>query len=322
MPTVLITGDHAGLGLECAKRIASGSHLDLLLAGRDLERVEVAAREIRKSYGVKVGTLAVDLDSLDSVRSAAGQVLAMLEDGRIDMLLDVLCNAGTQFYGPVSYGADGYEQTFATNCLGHFLLVNLLLDRVADGGRVVFTASGTHDPDTLDGKMMGGVVEPDADALANDGKNGRKPLPGGKRDTTSKLCTILYAYELDRRLRKAGAPVASLAFDPSLIPETGLGRTAPKAVLSLSRTSLVKLLLKRLGVTMGSIPFSGGALARVAVDASFAGGSGKYFQSKNGTLVEARSSKVSYDEAAAAKLWQDSERLVRLQPSERPARLR
>ncbi len=322
MPTVLITGGHSGLGLACAKKIASGSRLDLLLAGRDLKRVDAAAQEIRQSYGVKVETLALDLDSLDSVRWAAGEVLAMLEDGRIDTLLDVLCNAGAQFSGAPSYSLDGYERTFATNCLGHFLLVNLLLDHVADGGRVVFTASGTHDPDTMDGRIMGGVAEPDADALANDGKDGRKPLPGGKRYATSKLCTMLYAYELDRRLRKSGVPVASIAFDPGLIPETGLGRTAPKAVSWLTRTSLVKLLLKRLGVTMGSLPFSGDALARVAVDPSFAGGSGKYFQSNDGALVEARSSKVSYDEAAAARLWQDSERLVRLQAGERPARLR
>ena len=82
----------------------------------------------------------------------------MLDNGEIDSLQAVICNAGLRLNGPVSYTVDGYEETFATNYLGHFLLVELLLDRVADHGRIVFTASGTHDPDTPDG-MMG--IAPD-----------------------------------------------------------------------------------------------------------------------------------------------------------------
>lgn len=143
-----------------------------------------------------------------------------------------------------------------------------------------------------------------------------------KRYTTSKLCTILYAYELDRKLRRAGVPIASIAFDPGFIPETGLVRTSPEFVQWLSRTALVKWLLKQLGVTMGSLNFSGDALAKVVADPMFANGSGKYLQSNNGTLIEARSSKVSYDEARAAKLWKDSEQLVHLQTHEQPMRLR
>lgn len=321
MPTILIIGGHTGLGLEVAKNLASTSQVDLLLAGRDLQRVEVAAKQLRTQYGVKISTLELNLGLLASVRTAAAECRAMLEDGRIDTLHDILCNAGAQFRGPISYSADGYEETFAVNFLGHFLLVNLLLDCVVDGGRIVFTASGTHDPDTMDGKMVGVAVEPDANVLANEGKHGRKPISGGKRYATSKLSVILYAYELDRRLRRAGVPVASIAFDPGLIPETGLGKTAPEFAQRLSRTSVVKGLLKRLGVTMGSLSFSGAALARVVADPAFADRSGRYFQSHNGTLIDARSSKVSYDEAKAAKLWKDAEQLVQLQASERPMRL-
>ena len=133
---------------------------------------------------------------------------------------------------------------------------------------------------------------------------------------------MLLAYELDRRLRRGHSSLASIAFDPGLIPETGLSRTSPGAVRWLVRTSPMKWVLKRLGVTMGSLSFSGPALARVAYDPSFADGSGKYFQSKNGSLIEARSSKTSYDEERAAKLWRDSEQLVHLQGKEEPALLR
>lgn len=175
MPTVLITGGHEGIGLAATKQLASGQHLNLLLTGRNLARVETAAQQIREQYGVIVSTIQLDLSSLASVREAAASCRAMLDSGQIDSLQAVLCNAGAQFQGPISYSPDGYEDTFATNCLGHFLLVNLLLDRVSENGRIVFTASGTHDPETMDGKMVGLAAEPDAQALAAEGKNGVKP---------------------------------------------------------------------------------------------------------------------------------------------------
>ena len=313
MPTVLMTGGHAGLGLGAAQTLAGRFGCNLILAGRNPERVEPAAQQLRKETGVKVEVLTMDLNSIASVRAAAAQCKAMLKDGELE---SIVCNAGAQFKGPVSYSADGYEETFAGNCLGHFLLANLLLDSVAKGGRIVWTASGTHDPASMDGKTVGAAVEPDANVLVQEGRNG-KAISGGRRYATSKLCTILYAYELDRRLRRAGTPVGSIAYDPGFIPETGMGRLAP----SVFRTSAAKFLLRKIGVTMGQMPFSGEALGMLAADAAFADASGKYFHSKDGVLSEARSSAVSYDEGKAAKLWSDSEELVHLGASERPRRL-
>jgi NAD(P)-dependent dehydrogenase (short-subunit alcohol dehydrogenase family) len=321
MASVLITGGHAGLGWAAASTLASNKHADLVLAGRDLDRVRAAAQQLGDKFGITATPLLLDLASLNSVRSAAAQVRGMIANRIVEPFQALVCNAGAQFRGAISYSADGYEETFAINHLGHFLLVELLLDCVADGGRVVFTASGTHDPETMDGRVVGAAVEPDAVALANQGKNGNKAVSGGKRYATSKLCTILFSYELDRRLKRADQPLCSIAFDPGLIPETGLGRTAPAFVQWLSRTALMKWLLKTIGVTMGSLPFSGAALASIAIDEKFATASGSYIQSKNGTLIEARSSKTSYDEKKAAKLWEDSERLVHLNTSERPMRL-
>ena len=228
----------------------------------------------------------------------------------------ILCNAGAQFVGPVSFSPDGYENTFATNCLGHFLLVELLIDRLVANGRVVFTASGTHDPETADGKLVGKAAKPDAVAMANQGKDGAKPLSTGVRYTTSKLCDILYAYELHRRLRRAGSAITSIAFDPGSVAGTGLLRTHPKPVQFLARTALMKWVMRRMGVTLSSAGFSGAALARLAVDPAYGAGSGKYFQAADDRLSERRSSSVSYDAEAAAKLWHDSEALVYLRPEE------
>jgi hypothetical protein len=90
---------------------------------------------------------------------------------------------------------------------------------------------------------------------------------------------------------------------------------------SVFRSSAVKFVLRKIGVTMGQMPFSGESLGMLAADPTFAGDSGKYFRSKDGVLSEARSSAVSYDEEKAAKLWSDSEELVHLEAGERPRRL-
>jgi NAD(P)-dependent dehydrogenase (short-subunit alcohol dehydrogenase family) len=315
MPSVLMTGGHTGIGLVGARTLARRHGCDLILVGRDAERVERGAMQLRAETGRRIDVLVVDLTSLDSVRAGAQRCQTLLQRGTDgdDKLQAVLCNAGVQLAGPVQYSVDGYEETFAANCLGHFLLVSLLLDSVAAHGRIVWTASGTHDPALLDGRTVGKAAAADADSLATQGRKG-KAISSGRRYATSKLCTILYSYELDRRLRRAGTPVSSIAYDPGFLPDTGMGRGAP----AIFRTSLVKLVLRKLGMTMGQMPLSGEALGTLAVDDRYAASSGRYFHSKNGELAEARSSVASYDGPTAAKLWTDSERLVGLRDSERP----
>ena len=319
MPTVLITGGHTGLGLEATTKVLEHGRSDVILAGRNRAEMDAVARDLASRYRVKIKTVALDLSSLTSVRAAAVAVQAMVREGTVTSLQALMLNAGAQFMGPPQYSVDGYEKTFATNCLGHFLLLNLLLDDVQDAGRIVFTASGTHDGGTMDGKMVGRAAEPDADRLATDGKHG-KPLPWGVRYSTSKLCIMLYAYELDRRLRAKGSSIQSIAYDPGLIVETGLTRSAPAAAQRLMRTSFAKWVFKTLGVTMGSIPFSGDALARLAIDPAFANASGKYLQSSSGRLIDARSSDTSYDVGRARKLWVDSAKLVGLDAHDLPGR--
>jgi NAD(P)-dependent dehydrogenase (short-subunit alcohol dehydrogenase family) len=322
VPTALITGGHAGIGFEGAKHLASRSRYDLVLAGRSMERINAAAQQLRTAYGIRVSTLELDTSSLSSVRNAATTFRAMLDSGEISSFEALLCNAGGYFNGPISYTTDGHETTFATNCLGHFLLIELLIERMGNNGRIVFTASGTHDPDTADGKLAGIVAEPDAIALANNGKDGKKPLSPGKRYSTSKLCVILYAYELHRRLRRAGSSIASIAFDPGAIPETALLRTLPQPVQWLAKSRSIKWIMKQVGITQGSLSFSGASLAQIVTDPTYGKASGKYFQSHNGVLADTRSSRLSYDEQRALKLWNDSKTLVRLQSIEESVLLR
>jgi hypothetical protein len=102
------------------------------------------------------------------------------------------------------------------------------------------------------------------------------------------------------------------------MPETGLLRAMPKPMQWLAKTRFMKWIMKGVGVTQGSISFSGASLAKVAADPAFKNGSGKYFQSNNGALSDTRSSKLSCDEQRAPKLWNDSKTLVRCSQTKSP----
>ncbi len=209
---------------------------------------------------------------------------------------------------PFAYSEDGYELTFATNCLGHFLLVELLTSRIAENGRIVFTASGTHDPDTFDGRMVGAVVEPDANRLVAVGRDGAAPLSAGKRYSTSKLCNILNAYELDRRLRKSGKLHCLDRVRSGGGHGLGISARHASAGAMAGQDCFLQMGQRAPRTTMGSLAFSGASLARLAADPAYADASGKYFQSNDGKLSETRSSILSYDEARAASLWNQMRR--------------
>ncbi len=87
MPTILITGGHSGIGIECCKVLASQYKYNLILAGRSPERMENFAKELIKSYGIKVSVLAMDTSSLSSVRSGAANCQKIIEKGEVDKLI-------------------------------------------------------------------------------------------------------------------------------------------------------------------------------------------------------------------------------------------
>lgn len=320
MTTVLITGGHSGIGLECSRQLAS-TGCNLVLAGRSAERMAIVAKSLQNDFAVQVDTIHLDTASLTSVREAVVALRSLITNGIVAPIDALLCNAGAAGQNPLSYSPDGYEVTFAANCLGHFLLINQSFDLLAKEARIIFTASGTHDPDTGDGRV-GSPVEPNAHALALMGKNDNPVIGPQSRYSTSKLCTVLYAYELDRRLRRSQSSVSSIAFDPGGISESSFARGLPKFVQSLIRTRITKWIMKRLGVNVGSLPVAGKSLAQLAVDPLYSHVSGKYFQANETSMRERRSSKASYDGSSAQKLWEDSKTLAALNEDEVPPELR
>ena len=77
----------------------------------------IEANELRTAHNVTVTILELDISSLVSVRSAVAHFRSMVDLGTIDSLTAVLCNAGGRFDGAQRYSPEGYELTFATNCL-------------------------------------------------------------------------------------------------------------------------------------------------------------------------------------------------------------
>jgi light-dependent protochlorophyllide reductase len=291
--TVIITGANAGLGLECAREVLARDGWHVVLAVRDVRRGAAAVEELGAPDRCTV--MACDLASLNSVR----EFISAFTAAELPSLRAVVCNAGVQVVDGTQFTADGVEMTFGVNHLGHFALVTGLLDQVTEPARVVVVASGTHDPAKFTGmpKPHYGSAEelahPDADA----------PTEGRRRYTTSKLCNVLFAYELDRRLDHGAKGITVTAFDPGLMPGSGLARDY-SAIGKLFWRYVFPLL--RVLPNVNSTRTSGRRLAALAVDPSFDGITGRYLEG----VKPIDSSKDSYDTAKALDLWDTSERLV------------
>lgn len=298
--TVLITGATGGLGLRAALAVAAaeqGWHLVVTGRGPGLE-------EVGRRLGERAPCTALPLDlaELAGVHRFADDLTRRLADGELPPLRAVVANAGLQETG-LSFTPDGLETTFAVNHLAHFLLVNRLLPSLVEPARIVLVASDTHDPARMTGMPAPRLADPDTLARPADTEEERTPAAGRRRYTTSKLCNVLTAYELARRLE--GTEITVNAFDPGLMPGTGLARRY-RGVQAFAWRYLMPALIAVPGLNAHTPARSGAALARLVTDPALAGVTGAYFSNGRRT----RSSEESYDTAKAAELWEGSERLL------------
>lgn len=316
---VLVTGGSSGLGLECAGRLALAGR-DVAIASRDARARSDAVRRIRSIArgGARVADLDVDLAEPASVRALVGRIEA---DGlAIDALV---CNAGI-LASRLERSDDGLERTFAVNHLGHFLLANLLLARLLRSApsRVVVVSSAVHDPRRF--TTMPHPVGEDPFRLAREGALTRGRFDGRRTYATSKLYNLWFAYELARRIARArlgepGRRVGVAAFDPGLIPGSGLARDlSPLARVAWNRVlPFATLPLAPFFPTIGSLRRSGAALAGLALAPADRASGARYFGS-HARWRASSSSRASYDERRASELWEASVPLSGLRPGESP----
>ncbi len=276
----VVTGANRGLGLEIVHALAAkGGHV--IMAVRDPAGAATVAKTVTDQVpGAQIDIMALDQADLASIRRFSEEIHSRFDH------LDLLINNASAILVPQTKTADGFESHIGVNHLGSFALTGLLLDRLAAGtdARIVNTSSTAH-------RLVKGI---DLDDLQLE----RTPYKEMEAYGRSKLATLLYTAELDRRLKKAGIPVKSVAAHPGY-----------------SNTSAKGGFLMRLATDIFAQPAAMGALPQLyAATAPDVAGGGYYGP---GGMAEMRGypAKVgcaprAKDEATAARLWTISETLT------------
>jgi len=281
---VLITGGNAGIGKEAAVGMA-GLGATVVITSRDEERGRAARQEIvERSGNSNVEVMPLDLASFHSIRFFAADVLARFDQ------LDVLVNNAGLILRRRTETADGFEATFGINHLGHFLLTDLVLDRLkaCAPARVVVVASGAH---------KGARRGLDFDDLQ--GESGYRWMDAYNK---SKLANVYFARELARRL--AGTGVTANALHPGFV-RSEFGRGGDLG-------SLYGWGIKYLAGPFAISPARGARTTiYLASSPEVEGVTGGYFYK----CKPATPSKVAQDDDAARRLWDESERMVASVPA-------
>ncbi len=310
LKSVIITGGNTGLGYQCAYNIAlSSQDWHIIIACRDPEKgIEAVNRLKTETRNNNISTMELDLASLSCVR----KFVTVFSTAGLPQLQAIVCNAGLQIINGTTYTSDGFEMTFGVNHLGHFLLVNLLLKVMSAPGRIVFVSSGTHDPQQVTG--MPSSVYVNAHKLAypdTEVSDESAALIGRRRYSTSKLCNIYCTYELACRIQKeTGRNITANAFDPGLMPGTGLARQVNPVVFFVWKYIMPVMTL--LPINAHTTKKSGKALAALVINPELSTVTGKYFEG----LKEIKSSVQSYNRENAKDLWKTSVNLVKLSRDE------
>ncbi|WP_122088506.1 oxidoreductase [Halalkalicoccus subterraneus] len=288
--TIVVTGANSGLGYEATHEFArKGGHV--IMACRSEERGREAAETIREELpSASLSVHECDLADLESVRAFAREFETTYPS------LHVLCNNAGVMAIPRSETEQGFETQFGVNHLGHFALTGLLLDRLRETGgetRVVTQSSAVHERGEIDFADLQGEDEYDSwDAYAQ-----------------SKLANLLFAYELDRRLRATGSDTKSLACHPGYAA-TDLQRRGPEmrgSRLRLFAMEAMNALIAQDART-GALPLLYAATNLDIEGGEYVGPGG--FRNMRGAPEIQRSSELSYDHEDARRLWNVSEELT------------
>eukprot|EP01097_Dermamoeba_algensis_P004866 TRINITY_DN3124_c0_g1_i1.p1 TRINITY_DN3124_c0_g1~~TRINITY_DN3124_c0_g1_i1.p1 ORF type:complete len:384 (+),score=76.60 TRINITY_DN3124_c0_g1_i1:52-1203(+) len=362
--TVLVTGCSQGLGYHCVKALISKSETSpsdqpsssipkVIFACRNPTSSSQAAETLLSSLPVDsdkelvkksliIPTEPCDLASLESVRKYAAEVISFLESENLKLNALVL-NAGIGGLPSHTITKDGYDLIFQTNHLGHFLLTILLLPYTAPNSRIVVVSSEVHDPDaktTLPDPGQDFPKTGDAEEWNKYLARG-DPLPidgvstaGTRRYSRSKLCNVLFTYQLARIL--SGATPSNCAeevarasksmtdnnscklphantmkvvvMNPGLMLETGFVKAIAGGIISNLAYYLTPVIryLTPLGRLMRTADESGAALARLAVSPQHEDKNAVYFNGDESHPSSAFSRELESVTKRQVELWERS----------------
>ena len=290
LKTIVITGANSGLGLTCAKNIASTSpDYQVVIACRNKEKAEQAKLELTtETKNENIIAMELDVASLESVRKFVASIQSLHQSSQLASIYGLICNAGiigTQ----AGLTCDGHDMVFGTNHLGHFLLSMLLLPYMEPEGRIIMVSSDMHNP-------PGGIEWPGIESVMH-------PSESINRYSLSKLCNLYFTYELAHRLKQVGSTTTVNAFNPGLMTATGFFS---------DKTMFTDEFLHSVSDRIGSRDGSARALARMMTEPGYHGVTAAYID--RGETV--KSSPLSYNKENALELWNASAELVTVKADE------
>ena len=281
---VIVTGANSGIGFEAAKAF-SKEGAQVILAVRNVQKGEAAVdRIVEEIPRAKVEVMRLDLADLSGVREFAATFM-----GKYDSL-DILVNNAGVMLPPYQLTKDGFELQFGSNHLGHFALTGLLLPllRRTPDSRIISLSSIAHRGASIYFNNL----------------DGAKGYKGMKFYGQSKLATLLFAKELDLRLKQHGIPVISLACHPG-ISSTNLFKFGKKETPGYLKT-LMRLFLQP--AEMGALPTIYAATEKNLKGGEYIGPDGRGNR-KGYPSIETPSEGV-YNRQTMNKLWEISEKLT------------
>lgn len=212
---ILITGANTGIGFATAEHLVKQG-ADVILACRNPQKAAAAQQRLLALNKGSVDLVQLDLSSLDRVNQAADEITSRYGS------LDVLINNAGLFAQSKGLTADGFEQQFGVNYLGHFLLTQRLLPvlKQAPKARIIHLASIAH---------WAGSIKPQTFY----GEGFYNPLFFYGQ---SKLSNLLFSHSLAKRL--AGSTVTSNALHPGGV-DSDIYRDLPKPVHKAMQLFLV-----------------------------------------------------------------------------------
>lgn len=221
--TFVITGANTGAGFQ-ATRILLSKGASVVMLNRNPAKSEAAISELKSEFSsaANVIYITMDLADLSSVRKAALEVLKNVR--QIDALI---CNGAIAQVAKQQLTKDGFESQLGVNHYGHFLLCGLLFERIDESkGRIVVVSSEGH--------KMG------LRTMQFDDMNWDKNYHPNKVYSQSKLAQMMFAYELQDKIKAAGKNVAVYVCHPGA-SNTSLIRESANLATRLSWSVMVKL---------------------------------------------------------------------------------
>jgi protochlorophyllide reductase len=294
--TLVMTGGTRGLGRCAVEKLLENAGWRILVLARPSAEASALARS-----SDRIEVVPADLADLRSVKGGCALVKARLAGAPIDALV---LNAGIQALQGDQASKDGFEISFAVNHLAHVLIADELGPLVADGGRIVITASEVHDPEAFCLLGISRATWQDPLEFA-DVRRSQVHVPGRvdrgeSRYSASKLCNVMHARALAQDFPTLG--VAS--FNPSVVPGTGIARDRNALQKYLWRTLMPALTPILPGAR--HVETSAADLVHLIAAADLRQRSGSYFDGR----TPAEGSAESRDSAKIARLMQASRQLI------------